>query len=136
MIKIYLFFIFSAGVGRTGVFITLSCVLERMQYEGVVDVFQTVRTLRTQRPAMVQTEVWIKFFNSIGRPMTNYIMFHSIICLIITSKYAFPISGSISVLLSCCFRVPFVVWPLHGQLTISRPGTRSLKKLCHPPHLW
>jgi protein tyrosine phosphatase len=47
----------SAGVGRTGVFITLSCVLERMQYEGVVDVFQTVRTLRTQRPAMVQTEV-------------------------------------------------------------------------------
>ena len=50
-------FSFSAGVGRTGVFITLSCVLERMQYEGVVDVFQTVRTLRTQRPAMVQTEV-------------------------------------------------------------------------------
>lgn len=47
----------SAGVGRTGVFITLSTVLERMQYEGVVDVFQTVRTLRTQRPAMVQTEV-------------------------------------------------------------------------------
>ncbi|XP_060802396.1 tyrosine-protein phosphatase Lar isoform X2 [Amyelois transitella] len=46
----------SAGVGRTGVFITLSTVLERMQYEGVVDVFQTVRTLRTQRPAMVQTE--------------------------------------------------------------------------------
>ena len=47
----------SAGVGRTGVFITLSIVLERMQYEGVVDVFQTVRILRTQRPAMVQTEV-------------------------------------------------------------------------------
>lgn len=50
---------YSAGVGRTGVFITLSTVLERMQYEGVVDVFQTVRTLRTQRPAMVQTEVAI-----------------------------------------------------------------------------
>lgn len=48
---------FSAGVGRTGVFITLSIVLERMQYEGVVDVFQSVRVLRTQRPAMVQTEV-------------------------------------------------------------------------------
>uniref|UniRef100_A0A4W4FQU8 Receptor-type tyrosine-protein phosphatase F n=1 Tax=Electrophorus electricus TaxID=8005 RepID=A0A4W4FQU8_ELEEL len=46
----------SAGVGRTGVFITLSIVLERMRYEGVVDVFQTVKTLRTQRPAMVQTE--------------------------------------------------------------------------------
>ncbi|XP_073823326.1 tyrosine-protein phosphatase Lar isoform X3 [Musca autumnalis] len=46
----------SAGVGRTGVFITLSIVLERMQYEGVLDVFQTVRILRAQRPAMVQTE--------------------------------------------------------------------------------
>ncbi|XP_037624903.1 protein tyrosine phosphatase receptor type Fa isoform X7 [Sebastes umbrosus] len=46
----------SAGVGRTGVFITLSIVLERMRYEGVVDLFQTVKTLRTQRPAMVQTE--------------------------------------------------------------------------------
>lgn len=47
----------SAGVGRTGVFISLSIVLERMQYEGVLDVFQTVRILRSQRPAMVQTEV-------------------------------------------------------------------------------
>lgn len=47
----------SAGVGRTGVFITLSIVLERMRYEGVVDIFQTVKMLRTQRPAMVQTEV-------------------------------------------------------------------------------
>jgi hypothetical protein len=47
----------SAGVGRTGVFISLSIVLERMRYEGVVDIFQTVKMLRTQRPAMVQTEV-------------------------------------------------------------------------------
>ncbi|XP_071262650.1 receptor-type tyrosine-protein phosphatase F-like isoform X16 [Salvelinus alpinus] len=46
----------SAGVGRTGVFITLSIVLERMRYEGVVDIFHTAKTLRTQRPAMVQTE--------------------------------------------------------------------------------
>ncbi|KAK3869100.1 hypothetical protein Pcinc_025578 [Petrolisthes cinctipes] len=51
----------SAGVGRTGVFITLSQVLERMQYEGVVDMFQTVRNLRTQRPAMVQTEEEYRF---------------------------------------------------------------------------
>uniref|UniRef100_A0A3B5KYD1 protein-tyrosine-phosphatase n=1 Tax=Xiphophorus couchianus TaxID=32473 RepID=A0A3B5KYD1_9TELE len=46
-----------AGVGRTGVFITLSIVLERLRYEGVVDIFQTVKILQTQRPAMVQTEV-------------------------------------------------------------------------------
>ncbi|XP_041360358.1 tyrosine-protein phosphatase Lar-like isoform X2 [Gigantopelta aegis] len=51
----------SAGVGRTGVFITLSIVLERMRYEGVVDMFQTVKMLRTQRPAMVQTEDQYQF---------------------------------------------------------------------------
>lgn len=54
----------SAGVGRTGVFITLSIVLERMRYEGAVDIFQTVKMLRTQRPAMVQTEVKNSLFYS------------------------------------------------------------------------
>ena len=48
----------SAGVGRTGVFITLSIVLERMRFEGVVDMFQTVNMLRMQRPFMVQSEVF------------------------------------------------------------------------------
>eukprot|EP00058_Branchiostoma_floridae_P015952 XP_002601440.1 hypothetical protein BRAFLDRAFT_281312 [Branchiostoma floridae] len=51
----------SAGVGRTGVFITLAIVLDRMRYEGVVDMFQTVKMLRTQRPAMVQTEDQYQF---------------------------------------------------------------------------
>ena len=60
-LKTSTFLLYSAGVGRTGVFISLSIVLERMQYEGVVDVFQTVRTLRTQRPAMVQTEDQYQF---------------------------------------------------------------------------
>jgi protein tyrosine phosphatase len=51
------FFRYSAGVGRTGVFITLSIVLERMRYEAVIDMFQTVNMLRTQRPLLVQSEV-------------------------------------------------------------------------------
>ncbi|KAF0287721.1 Receptor-type tyrosine-protein phosphatase delta [Amphibalanus amphitrite] len=51
----------SAGVGRTGAFIALSIALERMQFEGVVDMFNTVRILRTQRPAMVQTEDQYQF---------------------------------------------------------------------------
>ncbi|CAF0990930.1 unnamed protein product [Adineta steineri] len=51
----------SAGAGRTGVFLTLSIVLERIRYEGVVDVFQTVKLLRTQRPALVQTEDQYQF---------------------------------------------------------------------------
>lgn len=63
----------SAGVGRTGVFISLSIVLERMQYEGVLDVFQTVRILRSQRPAMVQTEVNRFHFHSF-RKMLSFSM--------------------------------------------------------------
>lgn len=51
----------SAGVGRSGVFITLSHLLERLQNEGVIDLFSVVRTLRTQRPAMVQTEDQYQF---------------------------------------------------------------------------
>ncbi|KAI1290100.1 Tyrosine-protein phosphatase Lar [Halotydeus destructor] len=51
----------SAGVGRTGVFITLSHVLERLQNEGVIDLFTVVRTLRTERPGMVQTEDQYEF---------------------------------------------------------------------------
>ncbi len=45
-------------------FLTLSIVLERIRYEGIVDVFQTVKLLRTQRPALVQTEVYIEIFLS------------------------------------------------------------------------
>ncbi|KAL8616015.1 hypothetical protein ACOMHN_014977 [Nucella lapillus] len=51
----------SAGVGRTGVFIALSMVLERMRAEGVVDVVHTVKMLRTQRPAMVHTQDQFQF---------------------------------------------------------------------------
>ncbi len=44
----------SAGSGRTGVFIALSFLLQRAKAEGIVDIFQTVRSLRQQRPHMVQ----------------------------------------------------------------------------------
>ncbi|KAL6478177.1 hypothetical protein MHYP_G00140120 [Metynnis hypsauchen] len=45
----------SAGAGRTGTFIALSNILERVKAEGLLDVFQTVKSLRNQRPHMVQT---------------------------------------------------------------------------------
>ena len=49
--------IYSSGCGRTGTFIAVSILLERLKTEGVVDVFNTVRSLRLQRPNMVQTVV-------------------------------------------------------------------------------
>ena len=47
----------SNGIGRSGVFIALHILLERMVAEGLVDAFQTIKNLRIQRPAMVQTLV-------------------------------------------------------------------------------
>ena len=46
----------SGGAGRTGVFIALCNLIERVRVESVIDVFKTVRELRDQRPAMVQTK--------------------------------------------------------------------------------
>ncbi|OON18181.1 Protein-tyrosine phosphatase, partial [Opisthorchis viverrini] len=45
----------SLGAGRTGVFLAIAVALERMRYEGVVDMFQTVKLLRWQRVGLVQT---------------------------------------------------------------------------------
>lgn len=95
----------SAGVGRTGVFITLSIVLERMQYEGVLDVFQTVRILRSQRPAMVQTEVSSPRNCRRSRRLT---------------ETNFSFTGSISLLLSRCLGVLGLVRQLYKLKKLSR----------------
>ena len=47
----------SSGCGRTGAFIAVSVLLERLKTEAVVDVFHTVRALRLQRPGMVHDVV-------------------------------------------------------------------------------
>ena len=46
----------SAGVGRTGAFIVIDSMLERMKHEKTVDVYGHVTCLRAQRNYMVQTE--------------------------------------------------------------------------------
>ena len=48
------FFVSSASVGRTGVFIALTNLIERIKTEAVVEVYQTVKKMRQQRTAMVQ----------------------------------------------------------------------------------
>ncbi len=48
---------YSAGVGRTGTFCALSIAVERAKLEQVVNIFDIVKHLRTQRAHMVQTLV-------------------------------------------------------------------------------
>ncbi|CAB4018698.1 partial [Paramuricea clavata] len=46
----------SAGVGRSGTFIVIDCMLARIQSEQTIDIYNYVRYLRTRRMFMVQTE--------------------------------------------------------------------------------
>ena len=48
---------FSDGMSRSGVFITCMTEIERVKVEGGVDIFQTVKGARAQRPHMVNTSV-------------------------------------------------------------------------------
>ena len=48
---------FSAGVGRTGTFIAIDCVLDQVKKERIVDIAGTIIHLRSQRMKMVQSLV-------------------------------------------------------------------------------
>ena len=47
----------SAGIGRSGTFITLDMMMQQMKDKSTLSVCQCVRNLRTQRMKMVQTRV-------------------------------------------------------------------------------
>ena len=50
-------FPFSAGVGRTGTFITIEHVLEQVKRENSVNIPEVINKIRRQRMKMVQTVV-------------------------------------------------------------------------------
>ena len=47
----------SDGMSRTGVFITTMAEVERVKVQGEVDIFQTVKAARSERPHIVSTPV-------------------------------------------------------------------------------
>ena len=57
VLKMLVCYLFSDGMSRTGVFITCMSEIERVKVEGAVDIFQTVKAARAQRPHMVFTSV-------------------------------------------------------------------------------
>ena len=53
---------FSDGVGRSGTFCALFNCVSRFKAEQVVDIFQAIKSIRTQNPAFVQTTVRALYF--------------------------------------------------------------------------
>ena len=53
----YIYVSLSAGVGRTGTFITIDHILEQVGREGVVDISGVINKIRRQRMKLVQTVV-------------------------------------------------------------------------------
>ena len=47
----------SAGVGRTGTYVALDYLLNQAKAEGVVNVFECLKEMRSRRPCMIQTVV-------------------------------------------------------------------------------
>ncbi|XP_070562906.1 receptor-type tyrosine-protein phosphatase epsilon-like isoform X2 [Ptychodera flava] len=60
----------STGGGRTGVFCVLSTVIERIKAEGIVDIFQTYKVLRQQRPNIIQS---IDQYHFVYRAVLDYL---------------------------------------------------------------
>lgn len=101
----------SGGSGRTGTFIAISILLERLKTEGVVDVFHTGRTLRLQRPGLIQTVVRFLQTLILVYHITyshSFILytFLTVTCKSVIITYLYLSIGSIRVLLQDCSGVP------------------------------
>lgn len=61
----------SAGVGRTGTFIALDIMMQRIKKEGKINIFDLVKQLRNQRMKMVQTHEQYAFLYQAALELVN-----------------------------------------------------------------
>lgn len=61
----------SAGTGRTGCYIVLDVMLDMAECEGVVDIYNCVKTLCSRRVNMIQTEVRISPVPDLSPPFRS-----------------------------------------------------------------
>jgi receptor-type tyrosine-protein phosphatase epsilon len=61
---------FSDGAGRTGTYIAISNLLERMKIEQAMDVFQAIKIIRGTRPQFVENAV-STFYNNMVLSKAN-----------------------------------------------------------------
>ena len=88
----------SAGVGRTGTFILLDCVMQQMKREGTLSVFKHFKNLRTQRMKMVQTQVSCHLIEN--RMPYKCFTYNTIHFVFLQTQYAF-IHDALSELVVC-----------------------------------
>ncbi|XP_074593902.1 protein tyrosine phosphatase 69D isoform X2 [Brevipalpus obovatus] len=65
----------TGGGDRSSLFVTMSSLIQQMSTDGRVDIFQTARYTRSQRPCMLQT---IAQYDFIYRCLTDYIESHNL----------------------------------------------------------
>ena len=78
---IFSFICFSAGVGRTGTYISIDTQLERARAEGIIDVHNFVQLMRTQRVNMVQSFVSKMLFFTPPRNREGVIVSLQFVCV-------------------------------------------------------
>ena len=71
----------SDGMGRSGVFICAMSEVERVKVERQVDVFQTIKGMRIQRPHMVDTPV------SVCVCVCACVYVHAYVCMCVVCVY-------------------------------------------------
>ena len=92
--------IFSAGVGRTGTYITLDNVFDQIEAEGLVDIDGVIVKARNQRMKMVQTKVCCMLLSFLDRQFLQYDRSLSFFHFISKDQYIF-IRDAILEFLTC-----------------------------------